>query len=441
MQFLKVLCLTKAAMRVASPLSLIAPLFIFCSAAFGQSDLSRLLQLMDEDKQSSLREIKQLRERNAQNPQQAPLFDFAFGLAALRFDQPKGTFDTLGPFVERRPQVVQARCILIRACIELEKFDYAVSHAEKLLDSLSTPTEGSEKATSTEISERIVRHIGTLVGFLNFAKPDSADELKLRLEKVAEAKIPESLMETYRESIALVESRVGSIEDEIAKASEKSISESEAKVAIDLADAEKLRDVAKVEVDQLKEREKSRAEKIEEIKQDAEDLVSNYSGLVAEHRKLTENNSSFERERRSLERTTTKKDRNGNEETRMEITNRPRYDKLGRDIARNSGRMEQLNIMAQTYRGMYQQLQVRAAGLLNQQEIDQLFTSNRMQAFGMAAENKEKQAEQEAKSKSKKSKEELRLSRKKENFDTYEALDSAYYIEYLKKISQRFIAN
>lgn len=428
-------------MRVVCPLSLIAPLFIFCSAVFAQSDLSKLLQLIDEDKQSSLREIKQLRERNAQNPQQAPLFDFAYGLAALRFDQPQGTFDTLGPFVERRPQVVQARCVLIRACIELKKFDYAVSHAEKLLDNLSPPTGGSENATPTEVSERIVRHIGTLVGFLNFAKPDCPDELKLRLEKVAETKIPESLMETYRESIALVESRVGSIEDEIAKASEKSITESEAKVASNLADAEKLRDVAKVEVDQLKEREKSRAEKIEEIKLEAEDLISNYSGLVSELNKLTENNSSFERERKSLERTTTKKDRNGNEETRTEITNRSRYDKLGRDIARNRGRMKDLSMQGQNYRGQYQQLQVRAAGLLNQQEIDQLFTNNRMQAFGMAAENKEKQADQETKSKSKKSREELRLFKKKENFDTYEKLDSAYYIGFLKKISQRFIEN
>ncbi len=398
--------------------------------SFGQSDLGKLIDLIDQDKLSTLADIKQLREKNSQNSRQAAIFDFGYGLSALKFGRAKEAVEVLQPFVDQRPKVLQARLLLMRAYIDLEQFDNLVLQAEKLLQNV--PPQASAAQT-------IAKSTGTLVGFLNFARPDCSDELKKRLEQAAESRIPEEFKKVYRESIALVESRVETINDEIEKAIEKADLETESKVASNLISAEKLRQEAGSQAEELQKREQLRTEKYGELKVKLRNIEQEYTLLTARYVFLSNQIDNFRSERRSLEREETRKDKNGNKTTRTEIINRPRYNQLGTMISDARAEMSSLDSRGGILMNNYQQLRVQAVGLLSQQQIDELFSKNKMKQFGKAAYAKEKKAERESDRKGKGVPALRVLNAKLKNYSTYEPLDVASNKEYLMEIVKKVI--
>lgn len=415
--------------------SVAPPMVVFVwltGCLLGQSDLAKLMELIDQDKRSpAFNEIKQLREQNSRNPQ-SPLFEFGYGLSAVKNGRTKEAIEVLQPFVDQRPKVFQARLLLMRAYIDLEQFDSVVIQAEKLL--LNYPSQ-------KDSAQHVAKVVGTLVGFLNFARTDCSDELKKRLEEAAETRIPAEFTNEYRDSISLVESRVATINDEIKIALEKAELETESKVASNLRDAEKLRHEADSQAEELQKREQSRTEKFEAMKLSVQTIMQEGATLTADILHLNTQIDNWQRQRRSLEKEEVEKDKYGNRTTRTVITDRRQYNQLGTMIANSRADKSLKENRRRVLLENLQQLQVQAVGLLSQQQLDELFSKNKMRQFGKAADTRERKAERESDRKGKGVPALRALNLKLKNYSTYEPLDVASNKEFLQEIAKKFIGS
>jgi hypothetical protein len=403
-------------------------LLSLAGSSLGQSDLAKLINLIDQEKPSSLSQIKQLREKNSKNRQLTALFDFGYGLSAIKFGRPQESIESLKTFVDQRPEVFQARLLLIRAHLDLEQFDNAVYQAEKLL--VNFPAQADS-------AQQVARVTGTLVGFLNFARPECSDELKRRLEESAESKIPESFISAYRKSIALVESRVATINDEIKRATEKADADVESKVSENLSNAEKLRQQAEKDAEALQQREKLRAAKFEEIRSNLQKMEQDHSALTASQVARRNQVDNYERQRQALVREDTKVDKQGNKTTSIRIIDYGRYNDLGTKIAGSKAEISLLESRKTVLLNNYQQLRGQAAGLLSQQQMDELFSKDMMMQHRKAANIKEKKAQQDLGRKGKPVPATRALSARLKHYSTYEPLDIASNSDYLRNAAKK----
>jgi chromosome segregation ATPase len=398
------------------------------SLVWSQSDLSKLRDLVDQEKSSSLKEIKQLREKHKDNPRTSGLFEFAYALSAIKFGRLDEAIGVLQPFVDKRPQVVQARLLLLRAHIEKEQFDKVLIDAEKLLDNFPA---------NEDLAERVASELGTLVGYLNFARPDFSDEWKIRLERLSEGGIPESMIGKYRESLSLVEARVASIREKIAEGSEKDTEENEAKVSEILSEADELREKSKKENDDLKSRESDRAQNLEDLKSNLQSVITRYNQTVLKHAQVLITVDDLKRRLRSLEKEVKTKDRDGNETTRTEITNRNEHNRIEDLISQSRRELFRLENEGATLQNQFLQLRATAQGLLTQQQLDAFLTNNNIQQLDQFAETKEKKAVKESDRKGKKSPAVYGLSLRLRSYSTYKPFDFAWNQEYLQEIVKR----
>jgi chromosome segregation ATPase len=398
------------------------------SLVWSQSDLSKLRDLVDQEKSSSLKEIKQLREKHKDNPRTSGLFDFAYALSAIKFGRLDEAIGVLQPFVDKRPQVVQARLLLLRAHIEKEQFDKVLIDAEKLLDNFPA---------NEDLAERVASELGTLVGYLNFARPDFSDDWKIRLERLSDAGIPESMIGKYRESISLVEARVASIREKIAEGSEKDSEENDEKVSEILSEVDELREESKKKNDDLKSRESDRAQNLELLKSDLKSVITSYNQAVLEHARILLRIDDLNRRLRSLEREVKTKDRDGNETTRTEITNRNEHNRIEDLISQSRRELFRLENEGATLQNQFLQLRATAQGLLTQQQLDAFLTNNNIQQLDQFAETKEKKAVKESDRKGKKSPAVYGLSLRLRSYSTYKPFDFAWNQEYLQEIVKR----
>lgn len=395
---------------------------------WSQSDLSRLCELVDQEKTSSIQEIKQLREKNQDNPRISGLFDFGYALASIKFGRLDDAIDVLQSFVDKRPHVVQARLLLLRAHIEKEQFDRVLIDVEKLL---------ANHPTREDLSERVASELGTLVGYLNFARPDLSDDWKIRLERLADDGIPEAMMEKYRESISLVEARVASIREKIAEGSEKDAEENEEKVSEILSEVDELREESKKKDEDLKSRETDRARTLEQLKSDLKTVITSYNQTVLEHSRISLRIDDLNRRLRSLEREVRTKDRDGNETKRTEITNRNEYDRVENLISQSRRELFRLENEGTLLQNQFLQLKATAQGLLTQQQLDAFLTNNNIQQLDQFAKNKEKKASKELDRKGKKSPSVYGLNLRLRSYSTYKPFDFAWNHEYLQEIVKR----
>lgn len=395
------------------------------------TDLATMMALVDQEKYSSLAEAKQLREKNHLNRQLAPLFDFSYALSLMKFGRWQDASDILQPFVDSRPKVHQARLMLIRCLVELDKQDSVIVEADQLLDQLPSDAQAASE---------VVQTVGLLVGYFKFARKDVPDEIKLRLEQSALKKIPEPLQAKLQESISLVESKVATIEAEIAKAAEKAEASAESKIADNLEEAERLRSEAEANADSLQSREKDRAEKFEQLKLKLNKVELDYGNLTTRQAILRDQINDSRRLISLLERTVTREDKNGNRKTTTEITDQVQYARLNRVIrdAMNETRQVEAN-MAMVLNN-YQQLQLQARGLVDQNQFDELFTAGKMNQLASQAEAREKRADREADRKGKRIPNAARgLHAKLKSYATYDALDIAANKLFLQGIAKRFL--
>ena len=398
------------------------------SLVWSQSDLSKLRDLVDQEKSSSLKEIKQLREKHKDNPRTSGLFDFAYALSAIKFGRLDEAIGVLQPFVDKRPQVVQARLLLLRAHIEKEQFDKVLIDAEKLLDNFPA---------NEDLAERVASELGTLVGYLNFARPDFSDDWKIRLERLSDAGIPESMIGKYRESISLVEARAASIREKIAEGSEKDTEENEAKVSEILSEADELREKSKKENDDLKSRESDRAQNLEDLKSNLQSVITRYNQTVLKHSQVLITVDDLKRRLRSLEKEVKTKDRDGNETTRTEITNRNEHNRIEDLISQSRRELSRLEADGVVLQTQFFQLKAQAQGLLTQKQMDAFLTNNNIQQLDQFAETKEKKAVKESDRKGKKSPAVYGLTLRLKSYSTYKPFDFAWNQEYLQEIVKR----
>jgi chromosome segregation ATPase len=395
------------------------------------SDLATIIGLIDQEKFSSLAEAKQLRENNKQNRQLVPLFDFSYSLILVKFGRWQEAIEILQPFADSRPQVFQARLLLIRCYIELEKFDNVLVETEKLLEKL--PGEATA-------AEEVVQSTGLLVGFLNFARKDCPDELKLNLEQNARKKIPEPLQAKLQEAISLVESKVASIQAEIEKAAEKAEATAESKIANNLEEAERLRAEADAKAAELQDRLKDRQEKYEQAKLELQKMELEIGKLAARQTLLDNQVDSMRRNLLLLERPVTREDRNGNRTTTTEITDQIQYNRLNRMIGNSLAEMQTVEANARVLSNNYQQLKLKASGLADEKQRDELSTKNKVNQLSSQAQSKQKRAEREA---DRKGKNPLSAARgphaRLKSYGTYDALDIATNKQYLDGIAKRFL--
>lgn len=396
--------------------------------ARGQSDLSKLCDLVDQEKASSLQEIKQLREKHQDDPKTSGLFDFGYALSAIKFGRLDEAIHVLQSFVDKRPHVVQARLLLLRAHIEREQFDRVLIDTEKLLANFPA---------RDDLAERVACELGTLVGYLNFARPDFSDDWKIRLERLADNGLPEKMKDKYRESISLVEARVSSIREKIAEGSERDTEENEEKVSEILSEVDELREESKKKDDELKSRETDRARNLEQLKLDLKTVLASYNQTVLEHGRVLVRIDELNRRLRSLEREVKTKDRDGNETKRTEITNRAEHDRVDDLISRSRRELFRLEKEGTSLQNQFLQLKATAQGLLTQQQLDALLTNNNIQQLDQIAKNKEKKAIKESDRKGKKSPAVYGLSLRLRSYSTYRPFDFAWNHEYLQEIVKR----
>ncbi len=413
-------------------LMFVLSLFTLQCQAGGGEDLAAMLKLLDQDKLSALSEAKQLRETNAANTQQAALFDFGYGLMLVKFGRWQETIDVYKPFVEQRPQVYRARLLLVRAYVELDKFDDAVNEFEKLLDKL--PTE-------TELAEDVARTTGIFVAYLEQVRADDCpEELRKRIAQSAESKLPEALKVKYKEGITFVETQVAKLNNEIVRVTEKAEEDAESKIASELESAERLKSEADAKAEELKSREKDRTDKLEKLKSDLQKLelatASNIASLDAIDRQV----NLMSQLQQNLIVEVIREDNNGNRVRRREISDELQYSRLNRDIANALADRRNMEVQARTLMESYRQLQSQASGLMTQKERDEMFTKSKMNDLNKAAESKQKRAERDADRKSKKASAASRgLQIKIKNYSTYDSLDIAGNKEYLAGISKRYL--
>jgi chromosome segregation ATPase len=300
--------------------------------------------------------------------------------------------------------------------------------AEKLLDNFPA---------NEDLAERVASELGTLVGYLNFARPDFSDEWKIRLERLSEGGIPESMIGKYRESLSLVEARVASIREKIAEGSEKDTEENEAKVSEILSEADELREKSKKENDDLKSRESDRAQNLEDLKSNLQSVITRYNQTVLKHAQVLITVDDLKRRLRSLEKEVKTKDRDGNETTRTEITNRNEHNRIEDLISQSRRELFRLENEGATLQNQFLQLRATAQGLLTQQQLDAFLTNNNIQQLDQFAETKEKKAVKESDRKGKKSPAVYGLSLRLRSYSTYKPFDFAWNQEYLQEIVKR----
>lgn len=417
--------------RLLSLMILLCLLTIQSQARSGE-DLATMLKLLDQDKLSALSEAKLLRETNATNTQQAALFDFGYGLMLVKFGRWQEAADVLKPFVEQRPQVYRARLLLVRAYVELDKFDDAINEFEKLLDKL--PTEA-------EVAEDVARTTGIFVAYLEQARSDDCpEELRKRIAQSAETKLPEALKQKYKEGMSFVETQVAKLNNEIVRITEKAEEEAESKIASELESAERLKSEADAKAEELKSREKLRTEKLDKLKSDLQKLELATASNIASLNALDRQVHLMNQMQQNLVVEVVKEDSKGNPIRRREITDQVQYNRLGRDIANGLVERRTLEGQSRTLVDSYRQLQSQASGLMSQKEVDEMFTKSKMSDLNKAAESKQKKAEREAERKSKKTSAAARgLQNKIKSYSTYDSLDIAGNKEYLAGISKRYL--
>lgn len=406
-------------------------LLFFCSLispVLSQSDLAKLCDLVDQEKVSSLKEIKRLREENQDNNRTSGLFDFGYALSAVKFGRLDDAIGVLQKFIDKRPQVIQARLLLLRAHIEKEQFDKTLIDAEKILDNYPS---------NEDLAERVACELGTLVGYLNFARPDFSDDWKIRLERLSEAGIPESMMGKYRESISLVEARAASIREKMADSSEKDVEENEEKVSEILSEADKLREASKKNDDDLKSRDSDRAQNLDQLKAELTSVVNEYNQAVLDYMQISLVLDDQNRRLRSLEREVKTEDRFGNETERTEITDRAEHNRVSQLISQSRRELSRLQVRGASLQNQFLQLKTTAQGLLTQQQLDAFLTKNKIQQLDQFAEIKEKKAVREADRKGKKSPAAYGLSLRLRSYSTYKPFDFAWYQEYLQEVVKR----
>jgi hypothetical protein len=395
------------------------------------TDLAAMIELIDQERYSSLAEAKQLREKNLQNRQFTPLFDFSYALSLVKFGRWQDAVEVLQPFVDNRPQVYQARLLLIRCFIELDKLDNVVVETEKLLDKLPGDAEAAED---------VIQTTGLIVGYFSFARKDCPDELKIRLDDLAKKKTPEPLQAKLLQSISLVESKVTSIQEELDKAAEKAEATTESKIANSLEEAERLRAEAEAKAAELESREKSRAEKFEQVKQELNKMELEYGKFATRQSFLDNQINAIRQNMFLLERQVTIEDQNGNRTTTTEITDQVQYTRLNLMARDTMNEMRNLEANGRVLLNSYQQLQSQARGLADQKQLDELFTKSKMNQLSNEAQAKQKRAEREADRKGKRPPTVARgLNAKLKSYSTYDALDVAGNKQYLQGISQRFL--
>ncbi len=417
--------------RLFSLLFVLSLFTLQCQAGGGE-DLAAMLKLLDQDKLSALSEAKQLRETNATNSQQAALFDFGYGLMLIKFGRWQESVDVYKPFVEQRPQVYRARLLLVRAYVELDKFDDAVNEFEKLLDKL--PTE-------TDLAEDVARTTGIFVAYLEQARADDCpEELRKRIAQSAEAKLPEALKVKYKEGMTFVETQVAKLNNEIVRITEKAEEDAESKIASELESADRLKSEADAKAEELKSREKDRTEKLEKLKSDLQKLELATSSNIASLNALDRQVNLMSLQQQNLVVDVVREDSNGNRIRRQEISDQALYNRLGREISNGLLERRNLEVQSRTLMDSYRQLQSQASGLMSQKELDEMFTKSKMSDLNKAAESKQKKAERDAERKSKKASSAARgLQIKIKNYSTYDSLDIAGNKEYLAGISKRYL--
>lgn len=402
------------------------------SLAQSQSDLASMITLLDHEKISTLKEAKELREHNQSNAQQAALFDYSYSIILMNFGRWQEAIEVLQPFVEKRPQVFRARLLLIRAYIELDKFDNAASEFEKLLEALPTDSEGTEE---------IARKAGVFIAFLKLARSaDKVDELYQKLEPLAETKIPEPAKVKFQEGMASVSRQVEKLNADMQRQTEKAEEETEAKIESNLADAEKLKSEAEAKQAELQSREKDRLEKLEQVRRDLAKLELTSTNLLARQNLLDNQILNATRMQQNLVQNVTIQDQNGNRVTRQEISNPQEYNRLDRMIANYSAELLNNQAQGRQLLANYRALQNQAAKMASQKELDQMFTTSKMNDLTRAAESKQKRAERDADRKSKLAETAAKsMHFKLKNYGTYETLSLVKDKEYLLSISKKFL--
>ncbi|MFO0941951.1 MAG: hypothetical protein U0930_14465 [Pirellulales bacterium] len=364
------------------------------AALFAQSneDLATMIALLDREKLSTIEEAKSLREKNQSKTQQAPVFDYSYAIVLMKFGRWQDAIDVLQPFVLKRPQVYRARMLLVRAYIELEKYEAAEIECESMLESLPS---------DSVILDELAKKLGIFSTYLRMCRADATlEDLGDKLHAVAETKLPDSAKPKYEDGVRLVTTTVEKLNADIERLTEKAEEETEAKIEGNLQDAERLKSEAESKQADLQSRDKDRVQKLEQVRSDLAKLEVASTNLLARQNLVENQILNATRLQQNLVQTVTQSDANGNTITTQQIVNQPEYNRLGRMIASYSAELLTNQAQGRNLLGNYRQLQAQAATLTDQKEYDAMFTKSKMSELNKAAENKQN-AERDADRKSK----------------------------------------
>jgi Anaphase-promoting complex, cyclosome, subunit 3 len=402
------------------------------------NDLSRMIELLDSEKLSVLAEAKELRARNANQRQQAALFDYSYGLTLVKFGRWQEAIDVLEPFAAARPQVYRARLLTARCYIELEKYDHAILQYEKLFEKMPTATADLEDVAHSS---------GTLYGFLNFARPNDCPEpLRQKLNLLAQDKFSGELKAKFESACKVVETRVTNVTDEIERLNEKAGQDAENKKAEELAEAQELRADAEAKARELESKDKDKTETINQLTNNLQQLQNQGNQIIARETALANEIRSLARLQATLvqQRPTTPPDPSrpnsppgGGE---LVIIDPVQYNRLGREIVRVESELAMSQGQAQAVMLNYNQLMARAKGLMDQKQYEEFATKNEVNQLKKLADSKEKRAERDTDRKAKKGAAASRgLLARLKNYNTYDPLDMASNKQFLVDVAQKFL--
>ncbi len=400
--------------------------------AQSNSDLSTMISLLDREKLSTVAEAKELREKNQSNAQQAAIYDFSYALVLMKFGKWQDAIDVLQPFVEKRPQVYRARLMLVRANIELERFEAAAVEFEAMLEKLPT---------DVETLEELAKKLGVFSAFLKLCREDAGlEDLGKKLEAAAEAKLPESAKARFQDGVRIVVNTVDKLNADMERLTEKVEEETESKIESNLLEAERLKSEAEAKQAELQAIEKDRIEKLEKVKSELAKLELASTNLLARQNLLDNQILTMQQRQQSLVQTVTERDANGNTRTTEQITNPAEYNRLGRMIANSSAELLNNQAQARQLAASYRQLQTQAAGMASKKELDAMFTKSKMNELNKAAESKQKRAERDADRKGKLAASAAKgIQVKLKTYGTYESLNLAVDKAYLTGIAKKFL--
>lgn len=400
--------------------------------AQSSNDLASMISLLDREKSSTVDEAKGLRENNQANAQQAAIFDYSYAVILMKFGKWQDAIDVLQPFVQKRPQVFRARMLLVRAYIELEKYESAELEFEAMLESLPS---------DSEIVDELAKKVGVFSTFLKLCRSDATlEDLSNKLDSVAESKLSDAAKVHYQDGIRLVTSTVDKLNADIERLTEKVEEETDAKIENNLQDAERLKSEAEAKQAELQAQEKDRAQKLEQVKSELAKLELATTTLLARQNLLENQIINATRLQQNLVQTVTQTDSNGNTITTQQIVNQPEYNRLGRMIANYSAELLTNQAQGRNLLGNYRQLQTQAASMANQKDLDAMFAKSKMNELNKAAESKQKRAERDADRKTK-----LAASAAKgvhvrlKTYGTYESLNLAMDKAYVTGIAKKFM--